>query len=196
MKFKALEEYILTRLHKELDPNLTYHSVSHTLDVLASAIRLAEMEGLNEEEMCILKTACLFHDVGMLRTYKGHEDASVQICREVLPGFGYSSEQIEEITNMILTTKLPQCAMSLLDKILCDADLDYLGRSDYFMIAHKLKYEWEVLGINKTTLYDWYVIQKDFLSNHRYFTTSAIKSRQSGKLENLRQVEMILNHEK
>lgn len=196
MKFKAAEEYILARLHKELDPKLTYHSVSHTLDVLESALRLGEMEGINEEEMCVLKTACLFHDVGMLKTYRGHEEASVEICKETLPGFGYSSEQIEEITRMILSTKLPQIAMSRLEKILCDADLDYLGRPDYFMIAHRLKYEWEVLGIGKISLYDWYKIQKDFLTKHRYFTPSAIKLREKGKLENLKQVELILNHEK
>jgi uncharacterized protein len=154
------------------------------------------MERLTEKEIFILKTACLFHDSGMLSTYRGHEEASAGICREILPGFGYSPEQIQEITEMILTTKLPQCAMSPLDKILCDADLDYLGRPDYFMIAHRLKYEWEALGIYKISLYDWYKIQQDFLSNHRYFTASAIKTRQSGKLENLRQVEVILNHEK
>jgi len=196
MNYKAAEDYILARLRNELDPNLTYHSVSHTLDVLDSAVRLATMEGLSEEELLMLKTACLYHDSGMLRTYRGHEEASADICKETLPGFGYSAMHIEVITNMILTTKLPQCAMSLLDKILCDADLDYLGRPDCFMIAHRLKYEWEVLGINKMSLFDWYQIQKDFLTNHRYFTGSAIKLRQSGKQENLSQVEVILNHEK
>jgi hypothetical protein len=64
------------------------------------------------------------------------------------------------------------------------------------MISHRLKYEWEALGIAKISLYKWYEIQKDFLSNHRYFTVSAVKSRQEGKLENLREVELILNHEK
>ncbi len=196
MDYEGAKKHILEKLSQGLNPQLTYHSVDHTLDVLASAERLAEMENITGDELTILKTACLFHDTGMLITYRGHEEASVEICRELLPKFGYNSGQVDTITNMILTTKLPQCACHILDKILCDADLDYLGRPDYFMIAHKLKYEWEVLNIHKTTLQEWYVIQKDFLMNHRYFTPSAINSRQESKLSNLREIEVILNHEK
>jgi hypothetical protein len=144
----------------------------------------------------LLQTACLFHDTGMLKTYRGHEEASVEICREILPKFGYNEQDIQSVTSMILTTKLPQGARSLLDKILCDADLDYLGRPDYFMIAHKLKYEWTMLNITTTTLHQWYLIQQNFLSSHSYFTDSAIRTRQQGKLENLKEIEVILNHEK
>jgi uncharacterized protein len=196
MNYEAVKKYILSRLERELNPDLTYHSVSHTIDVLQSAVRLADMEKINDEDKLLLQTACLFHDIGMLKTYRGHEEASVEICHEILPQFGYSTEDIKVIAGMILTTKLPQCAMHTLDKILCDADLDYLGRPDYFMIAHKLKYEWHILGFYNTSLYKWYIIQRDFLTNHKYFTKSAIDLRQKGKMENLHQVEMILNHEK
>ena len=58
----------------------------------------------------LLKTACLFHDTGMMVTYRGHEEASVIICRDTLPGFSYTPEQIEAVEGMIITTKLPQCA--------------------------------------------------------------------------------------
>ena len=196
MNYEGVKKYILDRLHKELNPNLTYHSIDHTLDVLDSAIRLAELEKITGEDLVLLKTACLFHDSGMMVTYRGHEEASVIICRDTLPGFGYTHEQIEAVEGMILTTKLPQCASAGLDKILCDADLDYLGRPDYLMIAHKLKYEWQVMNIHKTTLFDWYKIQVDFLTKHKYFTVSAIQTRQKGKMENLKEIEVILNHEK
>jgi predicted metal-dependent HD superfamily phosphohydrolase len=196
MNYKSVEKFILNRLEKELDPRLTYHSVSHTIDVLESAIRLAYMEKLPANDLILLKTAGLFHDTGMLVTYRGHEEASVKICRETLPSYNYNEEETEIICRMIHTTVLPQCASQPLDKILCDADLDYLGRPDFFMIAHRLKYEWDVLKIHPTTLMEWYKIQKDFLSTHRYFTKSAIKLRQAFKLENLRQIEIMCNHEK
>jgi hypothetical protein len=196
MNYEGAKNYILKKLEKELDPRLTYHSIDHTMDVLESSIRLAEMEKVSPANMLLLKTACLFHDSGMLVTYRGHEEASVKICSEILPSFNYGKEETETVCRMILTTKLPQCASELLDKILCDADLDYLGRKDFFMIAHRLKYEWDVLGINPTTLQEWYKIQRDFLSSHKYFTKSAIGLRQSYKMENLRQVEFMCNHEK
>jgi hypothetical protein len=196
MNYEAVEKYILARLEKELDPRLTYHSVFHTFDVLESAIRLAEMEKRTPEDILLLKTACLFHDTGMLVTYRGHEEASIEICRQTLPEFDYQLKDIELIAGMIMTTKLPQCASNSLDKILCDADLDYLGRPDFFMIAHRLKYEWDVLDIHPTTLQEWYQIQRSFLTAHRYFTVSARQLRQKSKLENLRQIELMCNHEK
>jgi uncharacterized protein len=196
MNYESAKKFILKKLEKELDPRLTYHSVDHTLDVLESAVRLAETENLQANEMILLKTACVFHDSGMLVTYRGHEDASINICHETLPGYDYSEEDTDIICRMVQTTKLPQCASQHLDKILCDADLDYLGRPDFFMIAHRLKYEWDVLDIHPTTLMEWYTIQKEFLTAHRYFTKSAIKLRQSYKLENLRQIEIMCNHEK
>jgi uncharacterized protein len=196
MNYESVKKFILHKLERELDPRLTYHSVDHTLDVLESAVRLAEMENISQEEIILLKTACLFHDSGMLVTYRGHEEASIEICRQTLPAYNYSKEETETICRMILTTKLPQCASDHLDKILCDADLDYLGRPDFFMIAHRLKYEWDVLDFHPTTLQEWYKIQQEFLSAHRYFTVSAIKLRQSIKMENLEQVLMMCNHEK
>ena len=79
MNYESVKKYILTRLDRELDPNLTYHSVSHTIDVLESAIRLAELENISNDDKILLQTACLFHDTGMLKTYRGHEEASVEI---------------------------------------------------------------------------------------------------------------------
>jgi len=196
MNYEGAKKYLMNKLEKELDPRLTYHSVSHTLDVLESAIRLAEMENTTHEDVLLLKTASVFHDSGMLVTYRGHEEASIHICRQTLPSFNYSEEETETICRMIMTTKLPQCASEELDKILCDADLDYLGRNDFFMISHRLKYEWDILEIKPTTLNEWYKIQQDFLSTHHYFTKSAIKLRQEYKMENLRQVEFMCFHEK
>lgn len=196
MNYEGVKKFILNKLKRELDPRLTYHSISHTLDVLESAIRLAELENLSPKDILLLKTACIFHDSGMLVTYRGHEEASIEICRQTLPSFNYNQEDTGIVCRMILTTKLPQCASEHLDKILCDADLDYLGRPDFFMIAHRLKYEWDILNIHPTTLMEWYNIQRDFLSAHEYFTVSALKLHQSNKMENLKQIEFMCNHEK
>jgi predicted metal-dependent HD superfamily phosphohydrolase len=129
----------------------------------------------------------------MLKTYIGHEFASTELTEEFLPGFGYSPSQIARINKMIMTTKLPQSATGKLEQILCDADLDYLGRDDFFMIAHRLKFEWVVQNFKPTTLQEWYLLQISFLTNHRYFTKSAIESREEKKQENLLQIKEILN---
>jgi predicted metal-dependent HD superfamily phosphohydrolase len=196
MNFEGAKKFLLDKLARELDPRLTYHSLSHTLDVLESATRLAKMEGLGDHETKILQTAAVFHDCGMLKTYRGHEIASVEIAESVLPSYSYSQEEIDEITKMILATQIPQSAKNKIDQILCDADLDYLGRNDFFMVAHQLKYEWEAMGIFPTSLVQWYEIQIDFLSQHDYFTDSARAMRQEKKLKNLEEIRLLFNNEK
>ena len=192
MNYPDARDFIIKKLVDELEPDLTYHSIDHTLDVLNSATQLAELENINEHDRIILETAALFHDSGMLKTYLGHEDASVEIAHEYLPGFAYTEKDIKMISDMIITTKLPQSANSYLERILCDADLDYLGREDFFMIAHRLQYEWNTLNIRKTTLREWYELQIAFLENHHFFTKSARMLRDEKKAENLKQIKELV----
>ena len=192
MNFPEARDFIIKKLVDELDPDLTYHSIEHTLDVLNAATNLAGLEKISQYEKILLETAALFHDAGMLRTYIGHEEASAEIAHEILPRFKYEKKDIDIISDMIITTKLPQSASTFLEKILCDADLDYLGREDFFMIAHQLQYEWNILNIRQTTLREWYELQIMFLENHSFFTQSAIKLRNDKKTDNLRQVKELV----
>jgi HD superfamily phosphodiesterase len=192
MNYPAARDFIIKKLSDELEPDLTYHSIEHTLDVLNAASNYAELEKVELHDRLILQTAALFHDSGMLKTYRGHEEASVEIVNKYLPKYGYDKKEIDLIAGMIITTKLPQSATTFLEKILCDADLDYLGREDFFMIAHQLQYEWNILNIRKTTLREWYELQIIFLENHTFFTQSAKKLRNEKKADNLRQVKELV----
>lgn len=192
MDYAKARDFIIKKLVDELDQDLTYHNIDHTLDVLQAAGNLASLEKLNGHERTMLETAALFHDSGMLKTYIGHEEASVEIVRKHLPGFGYEQDEIETICKMIITTKLPQSAKSHAEKLLCDSDLDYLGREDFFMIAHQLQYEWNILNIRRTTLREWYELQIMFLENHTFFTQSSQKLRNEKKADNLKQVKELV----
>jgi len=191
MNLTEARDYILKRMEDELSPDYHYHSIEHTLDVHRACIQLAQMESVNGSDLILLETAAYFHDCGILETYRDHEEASVKIAREVLPEYGYSQADLNIIDCVIMKTKLPQSAITLLGEILCDADLDYLGRPDFFMIAHRLRYEWELMGI----FYDlqkWYELQFNFLNNHRYYTRAARLLRNEGKEKNLAEVRKIL----
>lgn len=191
MNLQAAKEYIIKELLKNKNPDLHYHNQEHTMDVFNSAINIAENESLDQHDIDLVKTASLFHDSGMMRSYSDHEEASVDIIKEKLPSFGYTTGEIDAIAAMIMSTKLPQSASSKLEKIICDADLDYLGRTDFFMIAHRLRQEWYDLGVKKTTLREWYLIQVDFLGNHNYWTKTAIDLREKGKQKNLKMIREI-----
>ncbi len=187
------KEFIIEKLAKELNPDFTYHRIEHTLDVYESAVRIAEIENIKGKDLIILKTAALFHDSGILKQYIDHEEASIDIMREILPVFDYSPEEIEEIGKTIMATKLPQNAKTYLGEILCDADLDYLGRDDFIMISHQLRHEWNILDVNKMNLKQWYNLQVNFLENHQYYTDTSIALRQEKKIENLNEIKELLN---
>jgi hypothetical protein len=193
MDFPAAQQYILDRLRKELPTNLFYHSFEHTVDVLQASMRLINLEKIDDASARIIKTAVLFHDTGMMQTYMDHELASVKIARKTLPGFGYSPSEIDEIEVLILVTTMPQKANTLHEMIICDADLDPLGREDFFITSMQLHLEWKLNGISSLSLKDWIKFEIQFLENHSFYTKSAKKLRDSGKRKNLQELKELIS---
>jgi len=191
MDYKGAEHYIVDRLERELSNSLHYHGLEHTFDVLMAAEKYAALEHLNKEDLVLLRTAALYHDSGFLIKYSSNEVASVEIICRVLPGFGYNTQQIDRISKMILTTELPQKPKNLPQKILCDADMDYLGRDDFYMIGIRLFREWNENGIH-TTLKEWYVQELYFLQQHEYFTKSAFLLRNEKKMKYVAEIKELL----
>lgn len=188
MNIDGLSEFICKKMERELPPFVIYHGVDHTYDVHASVVRLAQLENLDEYNTKLVRAAAWLHDSGIIVKFEDHEFVSADMAGEFLPSFGFNDEQITEIKNMILSTRLPQRAISLNEKILCDADLDYLGRNDFFIIGMKLRLEWELCG-NKINLADWYKLQLEFLKNHHYFTRSAQILRNERKNLNMADIQ-------
>ncbi|MCX6243892.1 MAG: HD domain-containing protein [Bacteroidetes bacterium] len=193
MDFAGARDYILDRLRKELSPTLTYHTVDHTLDMHRAVVRLMDMEQFTDEhERTLIETAAVFHDAGMLHSYKDHEIQSVKIAKKVLPAFRYTEKDIDEISKLILVTKLPQNPNTLPEKILCDADLDSLGRVDFFQESFELQLEWKLNNIRQTTLEEWLRFEVCFFSDHEYFTHSGRELRREQKKKNLAEITDIL----
>lgn len=185
-EFLDLRSGILNRLQADLDPRLTYHNREHTEDVMAQAERIACEEPITDKRILLLiKTAALFHDTGFLYTYKEHEKRSCQILSETVKADWFNAAEIELMHGMILATKVPQSPHNLYEMILCDADLDYLGRDDFEPISNHLKEEFMAYGIIKSEL-DWDQLQVKFFESHTYFTSTSIQSRQPSKLQHLK----------
>ena len=180
VKYDDLEEYMLDKLERELPKYLYYHNLKHTIDVGIQAELLGRGEGISNEEMLLLKTAALFHDSGQTIQTRDHELIGTRIASEILPRFGYLPEQIQAINEIIMATKLPPQPVTLLQKIICDADLDYLGRSDFIPVSNTLYkelHEQNLIG----SINDWNKLQVKFLSVHQYFTETGNKLREVNK---------------
>jgi len=180
IRFYDIQEVILDKLEKELPSYLYYHNVKHTVDVVTEVELIGWAEGCSDEEILLLKTAALFHDVGFTIEYDNHEYNGTILAREMLPQYGYDDKQIEKICRIIMSTKLPPAPENLLEEIICDSDLDYLGRSDFIPVSNTL-YE-ELKSQNKMgSLNDWNKIQIKFISGHQYFTATARSLREVNK---------------
>lgn len=188
MKFKQAGKYIISKLSKELPRHLSYHSVDHIQDVYTAAEQIGKEEGISATDMKLLLTAAWYHDSGFLKGSKGHEEESCCIAKAALPQYGYSDADIAKICGMIMATKIPQTPHNHLEEILADADLDYLGRDDFFTIGDKLYNELSVFGFINTEK-EWNYLQVRFLDNHHYFTKSALKLRQAKKQQHLEQIK-------
>jgi predicted metal-dependent HD superfamily phosphohydrolase len=184
MHFNEAKKFILHKLKKELPKHLSYHSVEHIKDVYEACKMLAKEEGIKKDDLTLLLTAALFHDSGFLINQKDHEQLSCNLARQHLPSFGYAEEQIDRICGMIMATRIPQSPTNLLEEILADADLDYLGRDDFFAIGNKLFEELSIYGILNTEE-EWNHLQVRFLEKHHYFTKTAIRLRKAKKDQHL-----------
>jgi predicted metal-dependent HD superfamily phosphohydrolase len=185
--FETIQPRLQTRLVSELKPQYYYHQWEHTLSVIHAAETIACWEAVSADDLFLLKTAALYHDSGFLFRHKGHEEYSVQLAREDLPQFGFSEEEIRRIIRMIEATKLPQNPEDELSRILCDADLFYLGSGEYEVIA-ELLYK-ELLYVHEVkNRQEWMKQQIDFLSNHHFHTSSAAQRLTPKKNEHLKKL--------
>lgn len=190
--FEAAKQYALGRLEAELPRDLYYHGLHHTRDDVYPAVsRLAVLAGLHGEEFMLLETAAIYHDMGYIARYARNEEIGASMAREILPQFGYNEEQVAVIYNLIMATQLPQSPQTVLEQILCDADLDSLGRKDFFVSSQALRLELIAYGPSYN-LRQWYEIQQQFLSQHTYFTATARALRNTGKQRNLMEIESLL----
>ena len=191
IQFTDIQEIILDKLERELPEYLFYHNVKHTVDVVTEVELIGWAEGCTDEEILILKTAGLFHDVGHTVAYDDHEYHGTVIAKEMLPKFNYSPGQIEEICSIIMSTKLPPNPQNLLEEIICDSDLDYLGRSDFIPVSNTL-FE-ELKAQNKMgSLNDWNKIQVKFISGHQYFTKTARSLREVNKQLQIERIQSLI----
>lgn len=188
--YKKVKKYIFSKM-KSLPKNLYYHNPGHMKDIIKTSEKLGKMEGVSEKDLLVLKTAALFHDIGFLERYKGHEAAGKKMAEKILPKFNYTKKEIETITNMIMATRMPQNPKTKYEKILCDADLNNLGRRDFFTQTENVRKELWAQG-TKIPKKRWYKNTLKLMENHSYHTKSGKKLRGEGKKKNMEKLRAVL----
>ena len=193
MRLKKLKTYVIELLTDKLNKQYSYHSLEHTLYVYEAAKKIADFENVDNKDREILLAAVLLHDIGYIESHINHELASCQLAEVILIDFEFSMFEISKIKSLIMSTKAPQMPENILEQIICDADLDYLGTDDFIKYGNELCKELEYHGIISDQI-QWNKLQVKFLSTHQYHTSYSKKNRNPKKLENLRLIMDILQN--
>ena len=192
-----MKGYILLRkkafkiLKSELSDDLYYHGFQHTLDVLNVCNQYIRRDKIDASNAKLLRIGALLHDIGFTVSNMNHEDKGVEIAQGLMEEFGFSEKDFNIVKGLILATRIPQTPKNYLEKIICDADLDYLGRSDFFKISNYLFKELKAYSIIKSKN-DWNLAQIQFLNTHKYRTDFAVRNRQAKKEKRIAEIKNLL----
>ena len=123
-------EYVLSYYKKHENPNLVYHNRQHTEDVVDAATQIAGHYQLSEGNHFVVIAAAWFHDIGYMVDIDNHEDKGIELATTFFEKHKLEDIHIKLVCGCIAATKMPQSPTSLIEEILCDADLFHLGMDE------------------------------------------------------------------
>lgn len=162
------------------------HNLGHTLSIVRQVGVMGAFYGLIPEEQVDLTIAGWLHDIGYLKgVVQDHEKWGAKYAEKILLAKSFEPCRINRIQGAILATKVPQQPQSLMERIICDADLYHLSSDQFYEQTLILKKENELLNRRKWGLVDWLRNSEQFMKQHRYHTDYAKENFLPGKLKNL-----------
>lgn len=186
--YQIIEAYLIEHLPKQY----TYHTIDHIKDVVNQAERLSKKEKIDKTAILDIKLAAWLHDIGYIWEPKRHEERGVEYATSILSEMNFPKSKINQIAGMILATKIPQSPKNKFEEIICDADLDYLGRDDYE--NNSTKFLNEIRLTKEVNEKQWLKIQFNFLKEHIYFTETAKKTRNKKKENTIFKIQELLKN--
>jgi len=189
MDYELLIPKIVDYLRKiafEHKAEFCFHNDEHTKYVALAGKEMADHYALDATDRFVVICAAYFHDIGYIfGGAKGHEKRSEEIAENFLKENQVPGDVIEKVKSCILATKMPQSPRTLLESIICDADLFHLGTKDFDGRNKLMQKEAEYVKGIKIDKSDWRDRTIKLMENHVYHTDYAQNKLNAGKLENL-----------
>lgn len=185
--YPAVCFHILEELKGKLAPYLSYHCYEHIIDVANVCDKYITLYNIPDDMAKLIRIAAISHDFGYTVSPIDHEERSITLIEPLLKPV-LTTEEIALVNGMIRATKVPQQPKTFYDKILADADLDYLGRHDYDTLSENLHQEFLHFGVVKTER-EWLDLQIKFLESHHYHTLFGKWNRRKLKMKKLKELK-------
>ncbi|WP_341214587.1 HD domain-containing protein [uncultured Wocania sp.] len=191
---EEVEKYCTQVLSVSKCKELPFHNLEHTKEVVQNVKYLCAAMDITQEDTDILIIAAWFHDTGFSVTYEGHEDESKRIAIKFLSDLNMDKRLIEQISDYIEATKMPQHPTTELAEILCDADVFHISTPNFYYRKLLLRRELETNLDMYLTDKQWHDFNLDFLKKDHFRSDYGRKVLEQGKQENIKKVKRILNY--
>lgn len=190
------KDYVEILFKDKLSSVYFYHNFIHTTFTVNKAEEIMRNTPVSEEDQEKVLLALWFHDTGYIECAQNHEERGVTILTGFLKQEDYPDSYIEEVSQLILATKITYEPKNLLEKIVKDADCSHFASHDYNDISDALRKEWELTNVRCFSNEEWNSGNLDMLKNrHHYYTDYARENWEPLKKKNIKKIEKKLEKE-
>jgi predicted metal-dependent HD superfamily phosphohydrolase len=152
---------------------VTYHNFEHAKAVAKASKTIGSACRLSADDLEGVILAAWFHDAGYVEAIEGHEEKSVEIATSFLRKNGYPETKIARVAGCIRATQMPQNPKTLMEQVLCDADVSHLASEDYLEVSELIRLEIEHRMGRKLAEAEWLTMNTLFVAGHQYHTDYA-----------------------
>ncbi|ASW74726.1 phosphohydrolase [Chryseobacterium piperi] len=193
--YKA-KNYVEILFKDKLSSVYFYHNFIHTTYTVNKAEEIMKHTSVSKEDQEKVLLALWFHDTGYIDCAQNHEEKGVEILKNFLTNENYPENYIEDVSKLILATKITYEPQNLLEKIVKDADCSHFASHDYNDISDALRKEWELTNVKCFSNDEWNAGNIDMLKNkHHYYTDYAKENWEPLKKKNIKKIEKKLEKE-
>jgi predicted metal-dependent HD superfamily phosphohydrolase len=183
-----IKEFVQNYFAGHPNPNRIYHNLEHTQNVVELALQIADHYKLDGKSLFIIEAAAWFHDIGYSEAPAHHEKRGTQIAEKFLKELSVDDDSIRSIKGCIMATRIPQQPKTLLERIICDADMYHLGLDDFAAKSKLVRKELELINGQKIPKAEWKRKNIELLQNYHFKTDYAEQLLSDQQKKNLEQL--------
>jgi len=190
MDYHSLSEQVkqnaLALFNSAQNGQLLYHDLAHTEGVVKAAVQISNHYQLNDHDFFVVYAAAWFHDTGYSSpNSSNHEQRGAEKAAAYLSGLGVDEATINQVKACIQATNVPQTPVTLLEKIVCDADMFHLGTDEFAERNKLMRKECEANQHEAISKEEWRKGSIKLLQSHEFHTDYCRLLLNAKKQENL-----------